>query len=90
MKQIKIFKGYVDYGNELDKLEKAVNDWITSNNIVVIDIKQTACTGTGRYDIIVITVVYDTDETLQKEKVKQTDSYDRHYFQDAANEYMSR
>jgi hypothetical protein len=88
MKQIKIFKGYVDYGNELDKLEKAVNDWIISNTIAVVDIKQSICS--GRYDVIVITVVYDAEESLQKEKVKQTDSYDRHYFQDAANEYMSR
>jgi hypothetical protein len=88
MKQIKIFKGYVDYGNELDKLEKAVNDWIISNTIAVVDIKQSLCS--GRYDVIVITVVYDAEESLQKEKVKQTDSYDRHYFQDAANEYMSR
>ena len=88
MKQIKIFKGYVDYGNELDKLEKAVNDWIISNTIAVVDIKQSICS--GRYDVIVITVVYDADESIQKEKVKQTDSYDRYYFQDAANEYMSR
>jgi hypothetical protein len=88
MKQIKIFKGYVDYGNELDKLEKAVNDWIISNTIAVVDIKQSICS--GRYDVIVITVVYDAEESLQKEKVKQTDSYDRYYFQDAANEYMSR
>lgn len=88
MKQIKIFKGYVDYGNELDKLEKTVNDWIISNTIAVVDIKQSICS--GRYDVIVITVVYDAEESLQKEKVKQTDSYDRYYFQDAANEYMSR
>jgi hypothetical protein len=88
MKQIKIFKSYVDYGNELEKLEKAVNDWIVSNTIAVVDIKQSTCS--GRYDVIVITVVYDAEESLQKEKVKQTDSYDRHYFQDAANEYMSR
>ena len=88
MKQIKIFKGYVDYGNELDKLEKAVNDWIISNTIAVVDIKQSICS--GRYDVIVITVVYDAEESLQKEKVKQTDSYDRYYFQDACTEYMSR
>jgi len=88
MKQIKIFKGYVDYGNELDKLEKAVNDWITSNTIAVVDIKQSICA--GRYDVIVITVVYDADESLQKEKVKQKSSYDKYYFQDASNEYMSR
>jgi hypothetical protein len=85
MKQIKIFRDFVDHTG---KLEREVNDWIFANTIAVVDIKQTTCT--GRYDFIVITVLYDADEPLQKEKVKQTDSYDRYYFQDAANEYMSR
>lgn len=85
MKQIKIFKDFVDHTG---KLEKEVNDWILANTIAVVDIKQTTCV--GRYDFLVITVLYDADEPLQKEKVKQTDSYDRYYFQDAANEYMSR
>lgn len=87
MKQIKIFRDLVDHTG---KLEKEVNDWILANTIAVVDIKQTTCNGTGRYDFLVITVLYDTEELLQKEKVKQTDSYDRYYFQDAANEYMSR
>ena len=85
MKQIKIFRDVVDHAS---KLEKEVNDWILANTIAVVDIKQTTCT--GRYDFIVITVLYDADEPLQKEKVKQTDSYDRYYFQDACKEYMSR
>lgn len=85
MKQIKIFRDVVDHTS---KLEKEVNDWILANTIAVVDIKQTTCA--GRYDFLVITVLYDADEPLQKEKVKQTDSYDRYYFQDAANEYMSR
>lgn len=88
MKQIKIFKSYVDYGNELDKLEKAVNDWIISNTIAVVDIKQSICA--GRYDVIVITVVYDADEPLQKEKVKKKSPLDSYLFQDDSNEYMSR
>jgi hypothetical protein len=88
MKQIKIFKGYVDYGNELDKLEKAVNDWIISNTIAVVDIKQSICS--GRYDVIVITVVYDAEESLQKEKVKKKSHFDNYLFQDDSNEYMSR
>ena len=85
MKQIKIFKDFVDHTS---KLEKEVNDWILTNTIAVVDIKQTTCA--GRYDFLVITVLYDADEPLQKEKVKQTDSYDNYYFKDAANEYMSR
>lgn len=85
MKQIKIFRDVVDHTS---KLEKEVNDWILANTIAVVDIKQTTCT--GRYAFIVITVLYDADEPLQKEKVKQTDSYDRYYFQDACKEYMSR
>jgi hypothetical protein len=85
MKQIKIFRDFVDHTS---KLERAVNDWIFANTIAVVDIKQTTCT--GRYDFIIITVLYDAEEPLQKEKVKQTDSYDRYYFKDAANEYMSR
>ena len=88
MKQIKIFKGYVEYDKELERLETAVNDWIISNTIAVVDIKQSI--GTGKYDVIVITVVYDADESFQKEKVKQKSSYDNYYFQDASNEYMSR
>jgi hypothetical protein len=88
MKQIKIFKGYVEYDKELERLETAVNDWIISNTIAVVDIKQSI--GTGKYDVIVITVVYDADESFQKEKVKQKSSYDKYYFQDASNEYMSR
>lgn len=88
MKQIKIFKGYVEYDKELESLETAVNDWITANTIAVVDIKQSI--GTGRYDVIVITVVYDADESFQKEKVKQKSSYDNYYFRDAGNEYMSR
>lgn len=83
MKQIKIFRDFIDHTG---KLERAINDWIISNTIAVVDIKQTTC---GR-DFLVITVVYDADESLQKEKVKQTDSYDRYYFQDACKEYMSR
>ena len=85
MKQIKIFRDVVDHTG---KLERAVNDWIFANTIAVVDIKQSICT--GRYDFLVITVLYDAEESPQKEKVKQTDSYDRYYFQDAANEYMSR
>ncbi len=85
MKQIKIFKDFVDHTS---KLEKEVNDWILANTIAVVDIKQTTCA--GKYDFLVITVLYDADEPLQKEKVKQTDSYDRYYFQDACKEYMSR
>ena len=89
MKQIKIFRDVVDHTS---KLEKEVNDWILANTIAVVDIKQTACTGTGtgRYDFLIITVLYDADESLQKEKVKQKSSYDNYYFQDASNEYMSR
>lgn len=85
MKQIKIFRDFVDHTS---KLEKEVNDWILTNTIAVVDIKQTTCT--GRYDFIVITVLYDSDESLQKEKVKQKSSYDNYYFRDASNEYMSR
>jgi hypothetical protein len=88
MKQIKIFKSYVDYGNELEKLEKAVNDWIVSNTIAVVDIKQSICS--GRYDVIVITVVYDAEESLEKEKVKKKSPFDNYLFQDDSNEYMSR
>ena len=56
MKQIKIFRDVVDHTS---KLEKEVNDWILANTIAVVDIKQTACTGTGRYDFLIITVLYD-------------------------------
>lgn len=87
MKQIKIFRDIVDHTG---KLEKEVNDWILANTIAVVDIKQSTCTGTGRYDFIVITILYDADESLQKEKVKQKSSYDNYYFQDATNDYMSR
>ena len=85
MKRIKIFRDVVDHTS---KLEKEVNDWIFANTIAVVDIKQSICA--GRYDFIVITVLYDAEESLQKEKVKQKSSYDNYYFRDASNEYMSR
>jgi hypothetical protein len=85
MKQIKIFRDFVDHTS---KLEKAVNDWIISNTIAVVDIKQSICS--GRYDFIVITVLYDSDESLQKEKVKKKSPFDNYLFQDDSNEYMSR
>jgi hypothetical protein len=85
MKQIKIFRDFVDHTG---KLEREVNDWIFANNIAVVDIKQTTCT--GRYDFIVITVLYDAEESLQKEKVKKKSPFDNYLFQDDRNEYMSR
>jgi hypothetical protein len=85
MKQIKIFRDFVDHTG---KLEKEVNDWILTNTIAVVDVKQTTCT--GRYDFIVITVLYDSDESLQKEKVKKKSPFDNYLFQDDSNEYMSR
>jgi hypothetical protein len=85
MKQIKIFRDFVDHTS---KLERAVNDWIFANTIAVVDVKQTTCT--GRYDFIVITVLYDSDESLQKEKVKKKSPFDNYLFQDDSNEYMSR
>jgi hypothetical protein len=85
MKQIKIFRDFVDHTG---KLEREVNDWIFANNIAVVDIKQTTCT--GRYDFIVITVLYDAEESLQKEKVKKKSPFDNYLFQDDSNEYMSR
>jgi hypothetical protein len=53
-----------------------------------VDIKQSICS--GRYDVIVITVVYDAEESLQKEKVKKKSPFDNYLFQDDSNEYMSR
>jgi hypothetical protein len=85
MKQIKIFRDFVDHTG---KLEKEVNNWILTNTIAVVDVKQTTCT--GRYDFIVITVLYDSDESLQKEKVKKKSPFDNYLFQDDSNEYMSR
>ena len=85
MKQIKIFRDVVDHTS---KLEKEVNDWILANTIAVVDIKQTTCT--GRYEFLIITVLYNADEPLQKEKVKQKSYFDNYIFQDASNEYMSR
>lgn len=85
MKQIKIFRDFIDHTG---KLERTVNDWIFANTIAVVDIKQSICA--DKYDFIVITVLYDAEESLQKEKVKKKSHFDNYLFQDDSNEYMSR
>ena len=94
MKQIKIFTGYIDYGNDLEKLEKTVNEWLASHTeYAILDIKQSIASG-HQFDRLVITVFYEVPDQLEKVKIKQKEysnyRYKKNYEILDDNEYMSR
>lgn len=93
MKQIKIFTSYLHYGDDLEKLEKTVNEWLsTHTNYAILDIKQS--TASGSYNRLVITIFYEAPDQLEKVKVRQKEysnnRYKKNYEDLNDNEYMSR
>lgn len=94
MKQIKIFTGYIDYSNDLEKLEKTVNEWLSSHtDYAILDIKQSITSG-HQFDQLVITVFYEVSDQLEEVNIKQKEysnyRYRKNYEDLNDNEYMSR